>query len=459
MEFGGYMSHSIVSRTSRDTFQEDDEQALKWAALERLPTYDRARTGLLHGVAGDFREIDLKKLQIQEKKALLNRLVGSVDKNEEYLKKLKKRIDRVSLNLPTIEIRFENLTVEAESYVGSRAIPSVFNYYLNLTEGIAKCLHIVRSRKEKFSILRNVSGIIKPGRLTLLLGPPGSGMSTLLKALSGKLDSELKISGKVTYNGHEMHEFVPPRTSAYISQYDVHLPLLTVRETLTFSAKCQGVGTGYGEMLVGPVKAFFMDNISNGLDSSTTFQIINSIRQSIHIFNKSALICLLQPPPETYELFDDIILLSEGQIVYEGPRECVLEFFESMGFRCPETKGVAEYLQEVTSRKDQRQYWVNEELPYHYVSVNEFAEAFKSFHVGRAIQRELVTPFNRSKNHPASLTRSKYGASMKELMKACFSREVTLMKRKASMLIFKTIQLEFCAIIVATVFAQAKEAS
>jgi ABC-type multidrug transport system ATPase subunit len=45
-----------------------------------------------------------------------------------------------------------------------------------------------------------------------------------------------------------MHEFVPQRTSAYISQYDVHLPLLTVRETLTFSAKCQGVGTGYGKL-------------------------------------------------------------------------------------------------------------------------------------------------------------------------------------------------------------------
>lgn len=103
-------------------------------------------------------------------------------------------------------------------------------------------------------------------------------------------------------------------------------------------------------MLVGPVNAFFMDNISNGLDSATTFQIINSIRQSIHIMNKSALICLLQPPPETYELFDDIILLSEGQIVYEGPREYVLEFFQYMGFRCPERKAVADYLQEVSSQ-------------------------------------------------------------------------------------------------------------
>lgn len=101
-------------------------------------------------------------------------------------------------------------------------------------------------------------------------------------------------------------------------------------------------------MLVGPVNALFMDNISTGLDSSTTFQIVNCIRQSIHIFNKTAVISLLQPPPETFELFDDIILLSEGHIVYQGPREHVLEFFESMGFKCPERKGVADYLQEVS---------------------------------------------------------------------------------------------------------------
>lgn len=50
----------------------------------------------------------------------------------------------------------------------------------------------------------------------------------------------------MTYNGHELHEFVPERTAGYIDQYDVHLPDLTVRETLKFSAKCQGVGTGYG---------------------------------------------------------------------------------------------------------------------------------------------------------------------------------------------------------------------
>ncbi|CAK8544872.1 unnamed protein product [Lathyrus sativus] len=96
-----------------------------------------------------------------------------------------------------------------------------------------------------------------------------------------------------------------------------------------------------GEMLVGPARALFMDEISTGLDSSTTFQMINSLRQSIHILNGTALISLLQPTPETYELFDNIILLSEGQIVYQGPRENVLAIFQHIGFKCPERKGVA----------------------------------------------------------------------------------------------------------------------
>lgn len=55
-----------------------------------------------------------------------------------------------------------------------------------------------------------------------------------------------QVCGKVSYNGHGMNEFVPERTCAYISQDDVHLPNLTVRETLEFSARCQGVGPRYG---------------------------------------------------------------------------------------------------------------------------------------------------------------------------------------------------------------------
>jgi ABC-type multidrug transport system ATPase subunit/ABC-type multidrug transport system permease subunit len=206
------------------------------------------------------------------------------------------------------------------------------------------------------------------------------------------------------------------------------------------------------EMLVTPGRALFMDEISTGLDSSTTFQIVNSIRQTIHIIGGTAVIALLQPAPETYELFDDIILLSDGQVVYNGPREHVLEFFESMGFKCPERKGVADFLQEVTSRKDQGQYWINSDETYRYVPVKEFAEAFQSFHVGQAIKSELAVPFDKSRSHPAALKTSQYGASMKELLKANINREILLMKRNSFVYIFKATQLTIMAIIAMTVF-------
>ena len=75
-------------------------------------------------------------------------------------------------------------------------------------------------------------------------------------------------------------------------------------------------------MLVGPIKVLFMDKISTGLDSSTTVQIVNSIQQSIHILNGTALVSLLQPAPETYELFDLIILLTMGKLCIKDQEKC-----------------------------------------------------------------------------------------------------------------------------------------
>nr|XP_027188469.1 pleiotropic drug resistance protein TUR2-like [Cicer arietinum] len=105
-----------------------------------------------------------------------------------------------------------------------------------------------------------------------------------------------------------------------------------------------------GEMLVGAAKVLLMDEISTGLDSSTTFQIVKSIRQSIHIFVELQLSLCYSQHQETYELFDDIIILSDGQIVYQGPLEHILEFFDSLSFKCPDRKGVADFLQEVSQK-------------------------------------------------------------------------------------------------------------
>ena len=207
-------------------------------------------------------------------------------------------------------------------------------------------------------------------------------------------------------------------------------------------------------MLVGPARAFVMDEISTGLDSSTAYQVVEFMRKMVHLLDMTTVMSLLQPTPEIFELFDDIILLSEGQIVYQGPRDNVLEFFEHMGFKCPERKGVADFLQEVTSKKDQERYWSRKNQPYEYVSVPKFVRAFNSFHIGLQLSERLKVPFNKFRVHPDALVSEKYGISNWELFKACFSREWLLMKRNSIVSIFKIIQITIIAIIALTAFSK-----
>ncbi|GJU43203.1 ABC transporter G family member 39-like protein isoform X1 [Tanacetum coccineum] len=433
----------------------------------------------------------------------------------------------VGLDTPKVEIRYVNLSVEGEvedAYVGH--IPTLFNATCNSIKSALRFIGIVPTNRKDVKILESVSGIVKPSRLTLLLGPPGAGKTTFLLALAGKLDHALKVSGNVSYCGHQLSEFIPQRTCAYISPHNLHSWEMTVRETLDFSGRCLGIGprnrmlkellkrekqagiepdqdidafmkaiavpgretsliTDYiikilglescadamvgdqmirgisggekkrvttGEMLVGPARVLFMDEISNGLDSSTTFNIIKLLRQMVHIMDLTMVISLLQPDPETYKLFDDVILISEGQIVYQGPCQHVLEFLECMGFKCPERKGVADFLQEVTSRKDQEQYWYKTEQPYCYIPISEFTRAFKSFHIGQKLATDIRTPFDKSKTHPDALVKDKYGISNLDLLKVCFHKEWLLTKRNYGLYIFKIFQLTFMSLVAMAVF-------
>jgi hypothetical protein len=83
----------VFSRSSREA--EDDEEALRWAVLEKLPTYNRVRRGILVSPSGGLKEVDVENLGMHEKKALLDRLVRVADEDHErFLHKLKDRIDR-----------------------------------------------------------------------------------------------------------------------------------------------------------------------------------------------------------------------------------------------------------------------------------------------------------------------------------------------------------------------------
>ncbi|KAF7030619.1 hypothetical protein CFC21_042129 [Triticum aestivum] len=523
------------SRRRSGAGESDDEEALRWAALERLPSFERLRTGILRSEAQAGRrrfaheEVDVRMLEGPQRQAFVESVFRVAEEdNERFLKKLRARIDRAGIVIPTAEVRFRNLTVEAECHVGSRALPTLANATLDTVDAMLGLAGVSLAKTKTLHILKDVSGVVRPSRMTLLLGPPSSGKTTLLLALAGKLDPSLKVRGEVTYNGYGLDEFVPQKTAAYISQNDVHAGEMTVKETLHFSARCQGVGHRYellqeltkkerqlgiypdpevdlfmkatsvegstlqtdyilrilgldmcadvmvgddmrtgisggqkkrlttGEMLVGPTKVLFMDEISTGLDSSTTYQVVRCIQQIVHLGEATVLVSLLQPAPEIFDLFDDVMLLSEGQIVYQGPREYVLEFFERCGFRCPERKGAADFLQEVTSKKDQAQYWIHNEKPYHYVSVPEFVLKFRKFHMGKSLKKQLSVPFNKRKIHKSALVFSDQSVSTSELLKTSFSKEWLLMQRNSFIYVFKIVQGIIVALVASTVFLRTR---
>ncbi|KAK1578987.1 hypothetical protein Q3G72_034746 [Acer saccharum] len=200
-----------------------------------------------------------------------------------------------------------------------------------------------------------------------------------------------------------------------------------------------------GEMIVGPTKALFLDEISTVLDSSTTYQIVKCMLQIRHLTEAIILMSLLQLDPETFDLFDDdIILLSEGQILYQGLREHILEFF-------------LEFWVQVTSRKHQEQYWANKPKPYNYISVTEFVTRFKAFHVRLQLENELSIPYDKTKSHKAALVFKKYTIPKMLLLKVSMDRERLLIKRTAPVYIFKTVQIIIVAIIASTVFLKIVE--
>ncbi|MQM01384.1 hypothetical protein Taro_034138, partial [Colocasia esculenta] len=586
--------HASSSRRSTSVISvgdHDEEYELQWAAIERLPTFERLRSSLfshpdnLGSEEGKKRQVvDVTKLGALEKHRFIENLIKHIENdNLSLLQKQRERMDRVNVKLPTIEVRYKNLSVEAEcKVVRGKPLPTLWNTTKGLFLGLAR-LPGVTTHGAKITIVKDIR----------------CGKSTFLQALAGKLDQSLKVhfstsidkqshepsyslyypclhdvsdyttmldgllsyflflykvdnkmlaltsqkkiyarisnfssaalstyipthklltnlvasvTGEVSYNGFRLDEFVPEKTSAYISQYDLHIPEMTVRETLDFSARFQGVGSRAeimkevskrekqagivpdadidtymkimgldicadtmvgdamrrgisggqkkrlttGEMIVGPTRALFMDEISTGLDSSTTFQIMKCFQQLTHITEATLLVSLLQPAPETYDLFDDVILMAEGKIVYHGPRNHILEFFEECGFRCPERKGAADFLQEVLSRKDQRQYWYRTDQPYNYVSVDHLSNKFKSHYHGRTLDEKLSKPYDKSQSHKNALSFRFYSLSRWELFKACLARELLLMKRNSFVYIFKTTQLVIVSFITMTVFLRTR---
>lgn len=96
---------------------------------------------------------------------------------------------------------------------------------------------------------------------------------------------------------------------------------------------------------------------------------------------------------------------------------------------------------QVTSKKDQEQYWADKSKPYRYISVSEFAQRFQKFHVGVRVKDDLSIPFDKSNSHRAALVFNRYSVPKWELLKANFAKEWLLIRRNSFFYVFKTVQV------------------
>ncbi|XBI35443.1 hypothetical protein VPH35_121123 [Triticum aestivum] len=397
-----------------------------------------------------------------------------------------------------VEVQFDDVSVHA----GVPALPGV-----RAAKEILESAYLCGTQRTGIKILNTASGTIRSSRMTLVVGAPGSGKTTFLRALAGKLDPSLKFQGKVMYNGESISS-TPHYMRAYVSQYDLHHAEMTVRETLNFSSNMMGssndfemlqdevrrtapvddelfskatkfgegsnLKTNYimkilglsncadtiigdelrrgisggqkkrttlGEMLVGRARCFFMDDISTGLDSSTTFEIMTFLGQMAHLMDLTMVISLLQPSPEILELFDDIILLCEGDIVYHGARQNVIDLFNNIGFTCPSRKNVADFLQESGDVSE-----------YQNHTIENFVNCFKAYDLPQSLEDKQCKNYDIEQGKEEFQAYNNPGISKRNVFRACLSREVLLFKRNCPVHMFKAIQIIFLAFVIATLF-------
>ena len=230
---------------------------------------------LLAGFAGEsLSTVDESISEIQEMPEEDEEGKDEMKKETEYLKNALRTAEAVSPYIPpgglqrSIDIRMKNFTYTVPVNIGQQRIQTVgnlgciFKLYTTTREiRRAGSFDAARAAKAKQRtsrhILKDINLCLQAGKLYLVLGPPSSGKTSLLKAIASLLpdakcvDSnddadptkEATMSGSITYNGlgiDNAEGVIFENAIAYIDQIDRHAPRLTVKETFDFSYQCKG---------------------------------------------------------------------------------------------------------------------------------------------------------------------------------------------------------------------------
>ncbi|XP_064540501.1 ATP-binding cassette subfamily G member 4 isoform X1 [Drosophila montana] len=246
------------------------------------------------------------------------------------------------------------------------------------------CYKLKGPKQSKSQILNETCGAFQAGRLTAILGPSGAGKSSLLNVLAGFKVSG--VTGQFLINGQPRDLLAFRKMSSYIAQNFVMLSLLTVQETLRVSADLKlptGTSTlqkqqilddiievlnlhscrhtlvrdisggehkrlSIGIELITNPPIMFFDEPTSGLDSVASYQVMCYLQKLAH--NGRIVVCVVhQPSSRLMQLFDDVLVLAHGEMLYAGAQCDMLDSFQAAGFRCPQYYNPGDFVLEVGS--------------------------------------------------------------------------------------------------------------
>ncbi|KAJ3068359.1 ATP-binding cassette sub- G member 1, partial [Quaeritorhiza haematococci] len=264
------------------------------------------------------------------------------------------------------------------------------SYTVDLAQPLPPCTkpHPFQLRHTRIGpkfILDDITGHFLPGRLTAIMGASGAGKTSLLQVLSGQLHNG-STYGTIYVNGSPVDGPLIKKISGFVFQDDVILPTQTVREAITMSAilrvpgavgrnekgeRVEGIigmlglekaaetivgdtnlkGVSGGEKkrtamameLITNPAVLFLDEPTSGMDAFTAYTVVKILRD-IAQTGRTVVATIHQPSSDVFHLFDDLLLLAEGRIVYQGPTSRVIEYFSKLGFQCPRFTNPADFL-------------------------------------------------------------------------------------------------------------------
>ena len=221
----------------------------------------------------------------------------------------------------------------------------------------------------------------------------GAGKTVMLNVLSGRdYAPGLNKSGTVTLNGQKKQDIANYSSlSAYVQQDDVLFQTMTVRECFTFAAKLKLSGTTESKLkrvdeLLATLKLFkaqntliggtlvkgvsggerkrtavgvelitdpallFLDEPTTGLDSYIATQVMENLRDLAMVYGKTVVSTIHQPNTDVYDMFDKLMLIAQGKIIYFNEASSAVEYFGSIGREVPELTNPADYFMTIMSK-------------------------------------------------------------------------------------------------------------